>query len=82
MKTIKKTFTVMGHKVSIKELSDGKWEGTISCPHDGGNFRVVCDDIHGIKSELHELANNNDCGRAISEKIHDWYFSEIGSEQN
>ena len=80
MKTIKKTFTVKGHKITIKKLENGKWEGLICCPHDGGNYKVVCNDIYDIKSELHELANNNDCGRAISEKIHNWYFAEVETE--
>lgn len=78
MKMIKKNFTVMKHKVAITFWPNANWWGCkISCPHNGGDHKVVCNSIDEVKSELYELANNNDCGRAISEKIHNWYFSEI-----
>ena len=69
-------FSVLKHKVSVKELTDGRWEGSISCPDNGGSFKIVCDDIETLKSELHELANNTTAGRAVSEKIYDWYYGQ------
>ena len=75
---IKKTFTVMKHKVTIKETEKG-WEAEIACPSADKMFKykVVCADISDVRSELHELANNNDVGNAISRKIYDWYYTEI-----
>ena len=76
-------FSTFKHKVTVKELANGKWEGTIACPEQRKMFkyRVICNDIYDLRSELHELANNNDAGRAISTKIYDWYYSSHKDEE-